>query len=159
PFREATPFAFAGQPHESMRLQRAQMVVDLLPGQADPGAESRRGGGCGQVGQEATPDRLQSHRRRRRIVDHLNVDHEGDGIIDNFCCQSRIKAFLPISRSRRPTSMAVLSCPLEERTFDHDRFLPAFALDVFSVTAARMSAINAFTSIWSFSWKSIARRV
>jgi hypothetical protein len=52
------------------------MVVDLLPSQADPRGQRRRRGGRGQLGEEPTPHRLQGHRRRRRIIDNLDVEHE-----------------------------------------------------------------------------------
>src|SRR5262249_1674192 len=56
-------------------LERVQMVVDLLPSQADPRGQRRRRGGRDELGEEATPHGLQGHRRRRRIIDDLDVEH------------------------------------------------------------------------------------
>jgi hypothetical protein len=53
-----------------------QMVVDLLPSQADPRGQRRRRGGRGQLGEESTAHGLQGHRRRRRIIDDLDIEHE-----------------------------------------------------------------------------------
>src|SRR5256885_15958051 len=52
------------------------MVVDLLPSQTDPRGQGRRRGGRGQFGEESASHRLQGHRRRRRIIDDLDVEHE-----------------------------------------------------------------------------------
>jgi hypothetical protein len=49
-----------------MRLQRVQVVVDLLPSQADPRGRRRRRG---------APHGLQGHCRRRRIIDNFDVEH------------------------------------------------------------------------------------
>jgi len=70
-----------------VRLQRVQVVVDFLPRQANPRGQRRRRGGHGQLGEESTPHGLQSHRRRCRIIDDLDVEHEGDATLDNFYCQ------------------------------------------------------------------------
>ena len=59
-----------------MRLQGVQMVVDLLPSQADPCGQRRRRGGRDELGEEATPHGLQGHRRRGGIIDDLEVEHE-----------------------------------------------------------------------------------
>jgi hypothetical protein len=88
PFRQPAPLAFLGQPHEPVRLQRVQVVVDFLPSQADPRGQRGRRGGHGQLGQESTPRGLQSRRRRGRIVDDLDVEHEAMVCVDNFCCQA-----------------------------------------------------------------------
>src|SRR5437870_4410508 len=76
PFRQPAPLAFLGQPHQPVRLQGVQVVVDLLPSQADPRGQCRRRGGRGQLGEEPAAHRLQGHRRRRRIIDDLDVEHE-----------------------------------------------------------------------------------
>src|SRR5216117_324370 len=94
PFRQPAPLSFLGQPHQPVRFQRAQVVVDLLPSQADPRGQCRRRGGRGQLGEESASHRLQGHRRRRRIIDDLDVEHEEDGIIDNLYCQAGSKAIL-----------------------------------------------------------------
>src|SRR5262249_21663856 len=56
-------------------------------------------------------------------------------------------------------STSVLLHRLDETNLGHVRRLTDFARDVFRATAARMSALNALSSIASSSWKSMARRV
>ncbi len=75
-FCQPAPLAFLGQPHQPVRLQRVQMVVDLLASQADPRGQRRRRGGRGQLGEESASHRLQGYGRRRRIIDDLDVEHE-----------------------------------------------------------------------------------
>ena len=77
PFRQPAPLAFLGQPHQPVRLQRVQVVVDFLPSQANPRGQRRRRGGHDELGEESTPRGLQRHRRRCRIIDDLDVEHEG----------------------------------------------------------------------------------
>src|SRR5262245_29115417 len=79
------------------------MVVDLLPGQADPRGQRRRRGGRGQLGEESTPHRLQGHRRRGRIIDNLDVEHEEMVALTTFVVKDDSKLFLP--NSRRATCM------------------------------------------------------
>ena len=100
PFRQPAPLAFLGQPHQPVRLQRVQMVVDLLPSQADPRGQRRRRGGRGQLGEEPTPHGLQGHRRRRRIIDDLDVEHEEMVALTTIVVKHDSRLFLPNSRSR-----------------------------------------------------------
>ncbi len=100
PFRQPAPLAFLGQPHQPVRLQRVQMVVDLLPSQADPRGQRRRRGGRGQLGEESTPHGLQGHRRRRRIIDDLDVEHEEMVALTTIVVKHGSRLFLPNSRSR-----------------------------------------------------------
>src|SRR5262249_25821504 len=87
-------------PHQAVRLQRMQMVVDLLPSQADPRGQRRRRGWNGQLGEESTPHGLQGHRRRRRIIDDLDVEHEEMVSLTTFFVNHGSMLFLPNSRSR-----------------------------------------------------------
>ena len=100
PFRQPAPLAFLGQPHQPVLLQRVQMVVDLLPGQADPRGQRRRRGGRDQLGEESTPHGLQGHRRRRRIIDDLDVEHGEMVALTTFLVKHESRLFLPNSRSR-----------------------------------------------------------
>src|SRR3972149_8621682 len=69
-------FPSPGETPHPVPLRRMQMVVALLPSQADPRGQCRRRGGRGQLGEESTPHGLQGHRRRRRIIDDLDIEHE-----------------------------------------------------------------------------------
>ena len=42
PFRQPAPLAFLGEPHQPVRLQRVEVIVDFLPSQADPRSQRRR---------------------------------------------------------------------------------------------------------------------
>jgi hypothetical protein len=68
-------------------LQGPQVVVHLLPGQADAGGEHGRGGGFGQLGQEAGADGVQRHLGRGRVLDDRHLEHGGQASLDNFSCQ------------------------------------------------------------------------
>ncbi len=92
PFRQPAPLAFLGQPHQPVRLQRVQVVVDFLPGQADPRGQRRRRGGHDQLGEESTPHGLQRHRRRGRIIDDLDVEHEAMVVLTTFIVNNEFKA-------------------------------------------------------------------
>jgi hypothetical protein len=81
---QSAPLAFLGQSHQSVRLQRAQVVVDFLPSQSDPRGQRRRRSGLGQFGEESTPDGLQGHRRRSRVIDDLDVEHEERVVLTTF---------------------------------------------------------------------------
>ena len=100
PFRQPAPLAFLGQPHQPVRLQRVQVVVDLLPSQANPRGQRRRRRGHGQLGEESTPHGLQGHRRRRRIIDDLDVEHEERVALTTIVVKRESRFFLPNSRSR-----------------------------------------------------------
>ena len=76
PFGQAAPLAFLCQPHQPVRFQRVQVVVDFLPSQADPRGQRRRRGGRGQLREESTPHGLQRDCSRCRIFDDLDVEHE-----------------------------------------------------------------------------------
>ena len=84
PFCQPAPLAFLGQPHQPVRLQRVQVVVDFLPSQADPRGQRRCRRGRGQLREESTPHGHQRHGRRCRIFDDVDVEHEGDGSFDKF---------------------------------------------------------------------------
>ena len=88
PFRQPAPLAFLGQPHQAVRLQRVQMIVDFLTSQADPRGQRRRRGGRGQL-----------ERSRLRMGSKATVAAAGssmtwissmkeDGSIDNYSCQA-----------------------------------------------------------------------
>lgn len=97
-FCQAAPLAFPGETHEPVRLQRVQMVIDLLPSQVHPRGQCRRRGGLGQLGEESTPPGLQGDRRRRRISNDFDIELAGNGSRDNYCCHMWVKAILPRSR-------------------------------------------------------------
>src|SRR5262249_24494187 len=100
PFRQPAPLAFLGQPHQPVRLQRVQMVVDLLPGQADPRGKRRRRGRRDELGEESTPHGLQGHRRRRRIIDDLDGEHDEMVALTTIIVKAGTGLFLRNSRSQ-----------------------------------------------------------
>ena len=79
--------ALLHQLHQPVVLQRPQVIVDLLPRQADRRGQHGRRPRLGQLSQQACPGRLQGGRRRRRVIDHRYVDHEPSLPSDNFFCQ------------------------------------------------------------------------
>jgi hypothetical protein len=107
PFRQPAPLAFPGQPHQPARLQRVQVVVDLLPSQADPRGQRRRRRGNGQLGEESTPHRLQGHRRRRRIVDDLDAEHEVMVALTTIVVKHGPRLFLPHPRQGGTRQLSV----------------------------------------------------
>jgi hypothetical protein len=58
-----------------VRLELAQVIVDLLPGEPDAGGERRGGGRLVQLGEQFPAHRIQRHHGGGRIRDHLNVLH------------------------------------------------------------------------------------
>lgn len=59
---------------EVVVLLCTQVIVDLLPGDADPAREGGRRGGLGQLRQQHAADRIECADRRGRIGDDLDVD-------------------------------------------------------------------------------------
>ena len=120
PFRQPAPLAFLGQPHQPVRLQRVQVVVDFLPSQADPRGQRRRRGGRGELGEESTPHGLQRHRRRCRIIDDLDVEHEEMVVLTTFIVNAWFKAFsdefAESMSCRRNCGVAARSPPPPEAT-------------------------------------------
>jgi hypothetical protein len=76
-----------------VRLQHVQVVVDFLASQPNPRGQRRRRGGHDQLGEESTPHGLQSHRRRCRIIDDLDVEHEERVVLTTFIVNDGFKAF------------------------------------------------------------------
>jgi hypothetical protein len=58
-------------------LERAQVVVDLLPRQPDPLGQDRRGRGLGQLGQEPRSDRIERDGRGGGVLDDVDVERDG----------------------------------------------------------------------------------
>ena len=110
PFREAAPFAFLGEPDQPVRLERAQVVVHLLPRQPDPRCQSRRRGGGGQLGEEPATHRLQRDGGRRRIIDDLDVEHEEMVVLTIFI----VKGDLMHANAERRRSTALAALPSRE---------------------------------------------
>jgi hypothetical protein len=67
--------ALLGQLHQPVRLERVEVVVDLLARDADPGGEPC--GGCrnGQLAEQPGPDRIQRGGCCLRAFDDLDVLH------------------------------------------------------------------------------------
>ena len=76
PLGDAAVPALLGQPHQAVRLERLQVVVDLLARDADPGGEPGGGGRHGQFAEQPGPDRVQSGGGRLRVLDDLDVLHD-----------------------------------------------------------------------------------
>ena len=87
PLGQAAPTALADLGDQSMLLEDAQVVVDLLAGEVDPLGQRRGRRRLGQPGQQAGPERVQSHHRGGRVVDHLQVQHAGHFTIEQKICQ------------------------------------------------------------------------
>ena len=86
---DATPLALVGDSREPALLERAQVVVGLLAGQADALGERRRRTRLRQLGQDPRPDRVQEGPCRRGVVDGFDVEHGGDQSLDKMFCQGR----------------------------------------------------------------------
>ncbi len=82
--------------HEALGLERAQVVVDLLAGQADPAGERRRRRRLGELGQQPRPDRVQRDDRRGGVLDDFDVQHAA--------IESLTRKFVKRLRSRGATS-------------------------------------------------------
>ena len=87
PFGDVPLAALLHQLHQPVPLQRAQMVVDLLPRQPDDGGEHGGRRGLGQPGQQPSPGRLEGRLGGRRIGDHSHIDHATSIASDKFFCQ------------------------------------------------------------------------
>ena len=77
------------QLYQPVSLQRPQVVVDFLPGQADGGGEHRRRPRLGQLSQQARSGRLQRGLGGGRIGDHCYIDHETSLTPDKNSCQEK----------------------------------------------------------------------
>src|SRR5262249_49504498 len=64
-----------------------------VPIHAKPRRQRRRRGGRGQLGEESTPHGLQGHRRGRRIIDNLDVEHEEMVSLTTFFVKPRSRLF------------------------------------------------------------------
>jgi hypothetical protein len=67
-------------------FQGAQVVVDLLPGQADLGGEHRGRAGNGQRGEQPAADRVQADLGRGRVLDNCDVFHATHPLTDKLIC-------------------------------------------------------------------------
>lgn len=85
-----------------MRLERVQVLVDLLPSQADPRRQRSRRGGRGKLGEESASHRPQGHRRRRRVIDDLDVEHDDMVALTIFLVNDQQRLFLPALRRSGP---------------------------------------------------------
>src|SRR6266511_797366 len=61
--------------HEPMALQRFEVVVHVLPGQAEPCREHGGGAGLGQFSEEPNPHWIQGDLRRHGVLDHRKFKH------------------------------------------------------------------------------------
>src|SRR6266705_3933237 len=75
PFGAVALAALLDQLDQPMALQGAQMVVDLLPGQAEAGGEHGCRGGLGEFGQEPGPGRVQRGLGGGGVVDDGDIVH------------------------------------------------------------------------------------
>ena len=93
------------QLYQPVSLQHPQVVVDLLPRQADGGGEHGRRPRLGQLSQQARSGRLQRGLGGGRIGDHCYIDHETSLTSDKSFCQEkficRMKAASERSASNR----------------------------------------------------------
>src|SRR5271154_195241 len=88
-------------PHQlpqSVTLQRPQVVVDLLPRQADRGGEHGRRSRFGQLSQQTGPRRIQCGLRRGRIGDQCYIDRETSLPSDKFFCRETLFCRVVVNR-------------------------------------------------------------
>jgi hypothetical protein len=67
--------ALLGQLHQAVRLERLEVIVDLLARDADPGGEPGGGGRDGQLDEQPGPDRIERCGGCLRALDDLDVLH------------------------------------------------------------------------------------
>ena len=70
-----------------MRLERSQVVVDLLAGQPDAFGEHRRRTWLRELGQQARAHRIECDDRSSRVLDELDVQHGPQRTTDKLLCQ------------------------------------------------------------------------
>ena len=75
PLGEPAPRTLPDLADQAVGLQRAQVVVDLLAGQADLPGQRRGRAGLGERGQQARAQRVQRRRRGGGFVDDVHVEH------------------------------------------------------------------------------------
>ena len=74
-FGDAAVLTLGGEDDEAMSLERPQVVVDLLAGDADTDGERRRRRRLGELSEQARPHRIEGDRRCCGILDDLDVVH------------------------------------------------------------------------------------
>lgn len=96
PLRQPAPLARVGNLDKPVLLQRVQVVIRLLPLEAEPGRERRGRGGFLQFGQELAPDGLERGYRHACLIDDFNIEHViltltnfPVNAIDKHVCQQR----------------------------------------------------------------------
>ena len=72
------------------RSSVAQVVVDLLPGQADLAGEHGGRAGLGQLGEQPGPDRVERDLGGGRVLDHCDVVHAGHSTTEHKICLAHI---------------------------------------------------------------------
>jgi hypothetical protein len=87
---------------EAVGLQRLQVVVDLLPGQADLGGQHGGGGRLAQLGQQPGPDGVQRDLGGGRVLDHCDILHATKIATDKLFCQDS-----PVFRCGQTGSSAI----------------------------------------------------
>ena len=76
PLGDAPVPALLGQFHQAVRLERLEVVVDLLAREPHPGGESGGRSGDGQLAEQPGPDRIQRGGGCLRALDDLDVLHD-----------------------------------------------------------------------------------
>jgi hypothetical protein len=73
---------------EAVRLEDAEVVVELLAGDPDPLCQCRGGCRLGQFGEQAGADGVEGHDGGCGVVDDFDVEHHGaEDRIDKKSCQ------------------------------------------------------------------------
>ena len=74
---DPAPLALFGHAGEPAFLERAQVVIHLLPRQSDPLGQGRGRARLGQLGEDPSPERVHQRGGRGGILDGFDVQHGG----------------------------------------------------------------------------------
>ena len=90
PLRDAAVLADLRELEQAVRLERLQVVVDLLAGDAHPGREGSGGARLHELGEQPGAGRVERDRGGRRVLDDLDILHRRHPRLDNLVCQDSL---------------------------------------------------------------------
>jgi hypothetical protein len=98
--------AFLGHMNEPVRLERSQVIVDLLTRNPETSSERRRRGRFRQFRKYPTSDGIKGYRRSRRITNDFYFDHESNLSLTTFIVKTafivKTTFFVKVDGIRRP---------------------------------------------------------